>query len=86
MSASTFTKVKAGHYQREDGISIRKVDGPTYRRLTGGRCYVTGTWWVAYSPNNQPITGNWPMLVGGDTLTNAKADLDRHEQRKAAAA
>lgn len=84
-AAHTWTKTAAGHYTREDGVSIQRIDGPTYRKLTGGRCYVTGVWWIAVGADGHPIR-EYPSIVGSHTLSRAKGELARFERRKGAKA
>lgn len=78
-----WTEVEAGHYRRGDGVSIRKVNAPAFRRMTGRRCYLTGVWWVAFDHAGQPV-GNSPMFIGGRTFAEAQSDLARHERKTAA--
>lgn len=79
-ATATWTKVAAGHYQREDGVSIRKVDG---RKFRGGGAYIPRVWWFAYDADGRTISSIYPCRVGGGTFAEAVADLARHEATNA---
>ncbi|MFB7906577.1 hypothetical protein ACFC1T_09140 [Kitasatospora sp. NPDC056076] len=70
---STFKRVQAGQYRREDGTEIRKETGLAKQ-------------WAAYGPTGEPIRREDRSPVGGDTLKEAKDDLAAHEADQAPAA